>query len=51
MLETLARRLTLLHLPIDRIVAVVTVGGFLWLLLDDRIHPLAICLLQAYLSF
>ena len=51
MFETLARRLTVLRLPVDRIVAVAAVGSFLWLLLDDRIHPLAIFLLQAYLSF
>jgi hypothetical protein len=30
--------------------SVVTVGGFLFLLLQDRIHPLVVLLLQAYLA-
>ena len=54
MLQSIARQLTVLRLPAahaDRIVAVTAVGSFFWLLLNDKIHPLAVYLLQAYLSF
>jgi hypothetical protein len=54
MLQSIARQLTVLHLPVahaDRVFALGAVGSFVWLLLNDKVHPLAVYLLQAYLSF
>lgn len=54
MFQSLARQLTVLRLPVDqadRILALGAFGSFFWLLLNDKVHPLAVYLLQAYLSF
>ncbi len=37
--------------PVDALIGLGTVVSFVWLLAQDRIHPLAIYLLQLYLSF
>jgi len=50
MLQLAARQLASLRLPLDRLVGVSTVVAFFWLLLQDRIHPVAIYLLELYLS-
>lgn len=51
MVKSLARQLVVLPLPADRLVALGAIGSFFWLLANDKIHPLAVYLLQAYLSF
>ena len=50
MLQVAARQLASLRLPFDRLIGVATMTAFLWLLLQDRIHPVAIYLLELYLS-
>ncbi len=51
MFQTAARQATTFRLPVDRLLAVGTVGSFFWLLLSDRIHPVAVLLLELYLTF
>lgn len=50
MFQLAARQLASLRLPLDRLVGVATVTAFLWLLSQDRIHPVAVYLLELYLS-
>lgn len=53
MLEQVRKRLTVVSasLPLEWLLSVTSVGSFTWLLLNNQIHPLAIYLLQLYLSF
>lgn len=50
MIQIAARQLAALRLPLDRLVGATTVTAFVWLLLNDRIHPVAVYLLELYLS-
>jgi hypothetical protein len=50
MLQVAARQLASLRLPVDRIVGLATVSAFFWLLAQDRIHPVAVFLLELYLA-
>jgi len=50
MLQVAARQLASFRLPLDRFVGVATVAAFFWLLLQDRLHPVAVYLLELYLS-
>ena len=50
MLQAVARHAASIRLPLDRFVGVSVVAAFFWLLLQDRIHPLAIYLLELYLT-
>lgn len=38
-------------LPLDKMVGIVSIASFLWLLASDAVHPLAIYLLGLFLSF
>lgn len=51
MLEQVRKRLTIAALPVEWLLSLTTVGSFTWLLLNNQIHPLAVYLLQLYLSF
>ena len=50
MLQVAARQLAALRLPVDRLVGVATATAFFWLLAQDRIHPVAVFLLELYLA-
>ncbi|MCM2269722.1 hypothetical protein D3C83_261540 [compost metagenome] len=50
MIQTAARQLASLRLPVDKLVGISTVTAFFWLLAQDRIHPVAVYLLELYLS-
>jgi hypothetical protein len=50
MIQLAARQLASLRLPVDKLVGVGTVTAFFWLLAQDRIHPVAVYLLELYLS-
>ncbi len=51
MLTSVARTNALRALPLDKIVGAASVASFLWLLAQDRIHPLFVYLLELYLAF
>ncbi len=52
MLESARQRIiTLPRVPTQLMLSVGTIASFSWLLLQDKIHPLVIYLLQAYLTF
>lgn len=51
MLEQVRKRITVASLPLEWLLSVTSVGSFTWLLLQNQIHPLAVYLLQLYLSF
>jgi len=38
-------------LPLDKVVGVISVASFFWLLASDAVHPLAVYLLGLFLSF
>jgi hypothetical protein len=48
--DAAARPAASIRLPLDRVAGASVVAAFAWLLLDDRIHPLAIYLLELYLT-
>jgi len=50
MLQAAVRQLAAVRLPVDRLVAAGVVLSFLWLLLQDRIHPVVVHVLELYLS-
>jgi len=50
MLQTAARQIASIRVPLDRLVGLSVVASFFWLLFQDRIHPVAIYLLELYLS-
>lgn len=50
MIKSAQRVLTLPAISVELVYSGVVVVGFLMLLLQDRIHPLAIYLLQLFLS-
>jgi hypothetical protein len=50
MFEAVAKQVAALRIPLDRLIAAGVVASFLWLLLQDRIQPLAVYLLQLYLT-
>ncbi|HLF57544.1 MAG TPA: hypothetical protein VI942_11920 [Thermoanaerobaculia bacterium] len=50
MLEAVARQLTHLRVPVDRLVGTGAVAAFFWLLLQDRIHPAVVYALELYLT-
>lgn len=51
MLESLRRSLVIPQLPVSTLLSVATVASFGWLLIQDAIQPLALILLQVYLTF
>ena len=51
MFETVRKVVPISALPVDGLVAVGTGGAFFWLLSQGYIRPLAIYLLELYLSF
>jgi hypothetical protein len=51
MLETVRRAVPISALPVDGLVAVGTGAAFFWLLAQGYIRPLAIYMLELYLSF
>lgn len=51
MFEIVRQSLALPRLRVDLLLAVATVSSFTWLLVADLVHPLAVYLLQLYLSF
>jgi hypothetical protein len=51
MLDTIRRSKAMPSLRFDYVLAASTVFSFGWLLLQDALHPLAVYLLQLYLSF
>ena len=50
MLQAVARQAAAIRLPLDQAAGVSVVAAFLWLLFQDRIPPLAIYLLDLYLT-
>lgn len=50
MLKSAKRVLELPSVPVEWVFSTVAVGGFLGLLLQDRVHPAIIYLLQLFLS-
>lgn len=50
MLQAVARQAAAIRLPLDQAVGASVVAAFVWLLLHDRIHPLAVYLLELYLT-
>ena len=51
MLQAAVRQVTTWRIPVDRLLGLTTVTSFLWLLVSDRIPPVAVYLLELYLSF
>ena len=52
MLEsTRSRALSIPRIPVQWILSAGTLGSFTWLLLQNKIHPIVIYLLQVYLTF
>lgn len=50
MVRLATRVIPMARLAPEWVYSVVAVGGFLFLVLQDRIHPLVVLLLQAYLA-
>lgn len=50
MLQAAVRQLAATRLPADRLVASGVVVAFFWLLLQDRIHPIVVHVLELYLT-
>jgi hypothetical protein len=38
-------------LPVERVLGVSSVAAFLWLLAQDRIHPVMVYVVELYLAF
>ncbi len=51
MLQSLRKAVPVAEVPVEWLLAAGAVVSFGWLLVQDRIHPLGIYLLQFYLSF
>jgi len=52
MLDSASNRVVALpRVPVGMLVSVGTLASFGWLLLQDKIHPLVIYVLQIYLTF
>ena len=52
MLEsTRSRVLSIPRIPAQWLLSVGTLGSFSWLLLQNKIHPIVVYLLQVYLTF
>ena len=51
MLEAIRKAISLPQVPVQAVVTGLTVSAFVWLLAQGAIQPLAIYLLQLYLSF
>ncbi len=52
MIESIRDRADVLpRVPVQTLASIGTLGTFGWLLLQDRIHPIVIYLLQVYLTF
>lgn len=51
MLESARRLVSIPQVSAEKSLSIATFLGFGWLLLSDQIHPIAIYLLQLYLSF
>lgn len=51
MLESLLKQLTVPHVPVRALASTGVLGGFVWLLAQDLIHPLVVYLLELYLTF
>ena len=49
--RSLAAPLAVRRVAWDRVIAVGTLGSLAWLLLQDRLHPLVVYLLELYLAF
>ena len=50
MFQAVARHAASIRVPLDRLVGISVVAAFFWLLLQDRIHPLSIYLLELFLT-
>lgn len=51
MLDSLRRSVAIPRVPLSAVLSVGTVGSFCWLLAQGAIHPLALYILQVYLTF
>lgn len=52
MLESIRRRVqTVPRVPTEALLSAGTLTSFVWLLLQNKIHPIVIYLLQVYLTF
>jgi len=51
MLESIRKATTTIELPVEALTTVGVVGGFLFLLTHDFIHPVLVYGLQLFLSF
>jgi hypothetical protein len=52
MFASVAKPVTSLRaLPIDKVLGAASVVSFLWLLAQDRVHPLMVYLIELYLAF
>ena len=51
MLEAIRKAVEIPAIPFESLVTIATAGAFLWLLAKGAIQPLAIYLLELYLSF
>lgn len=52
MLESVRSRATVIpQLPVELLLSVGTLTSFAWLLLQNKIHPFLVYLLQIYLTF
>ena len=51
MIESIRKAIALPQVPVQAIAAGLTVSAFAWLLAQGAIQPIAIYLLQLYLSF
>lgn len=51
MIQAIRKVISLPQLPVQAIITGLTVSAFVWLLAQGAIQPLAIYLLQLYLSF
>lgn len=50
MLQLVARHLSSVRVPLDRVVGAGVVSAFFWLLLGDRIPPATVYLLELFLT-
>lgn len=51
MLDTLRKQLSIPQIPVRALSSAGVIGSFVWLLANDLVHPVAVYLLELYLTF
>lgn len=51
MIDTLRKQLSIPQIPVRALSSAGVIGSFVWLLANDLIHPVAVYLLELYLTF